>query len=39
MLACFIFNALEAGGTIVWATIKQRHVPLALLGRVSSLTG
>jgi MFS family permease len=37
MLACFVFNALEAAGTIVWATIKQRHVPLALLGRVSSL--
>jgi hypothetical protein len=37
MLACLIFNALEAAGTIVWATIKQRHVPAALLGRVSSL--
>ena len=37
MLACFVFNALEAAGAIVWATIKQRHVPLALLGRVSSL--
>ena len=37
MLACLIFNALEAAGTIVWTTIKQRHVPRALLGRVSSL--
>jgi DHA3 family tetracycline resistance protein-like MFS transporter len=37
MIACLVFNALEAAGTIVWATIKQRHVPLALLGRVSSL--
>jgi len=37
MLACLVFNALEAAGTIVWATIKQRHVPLSLLGRVSSL--
>jgi MFS family permease len=37
MLACLAFNALEAAGTIVWATIKQRHVPGALLGRVSSL--
>jgi DHA3 family tetracycline resistance protein-like MFS transporter len=37
MLACFVFNALEAAGTIVWATIKQRHVPIAMLGRVSSL--
>src|SRR4029079_9786681 len=30
-------NALETAGTIVWATAKQRHVPAALLGRVSSL--
>ena len=37
MLACLLFNALEAAGTIVWATIKQRHVPLGMLGRVSSL--
>src|SRR5437868_8537962 len=37
MVACLVFNALEAAGTIVWATIKQRHVPGALLGRVSSL--
>ena len=37
MLACLIFNALETAGTIVWATIKQRHVPAAMLGRVSSL--
>jgi MFS family permease len=37
MLACLVFNALEAAGTIVWATIKQRHVPGPLLGRVSSL--
>jgi MFS family permease len=37
MVACLAFNALEAAGTIVWATIKQRHVPGAMLGRVSSL--
>jgi DHA3 family tetracycline resistance protein-like MFS transporter len=37
MLACLLFNALEAAGTVVWATIKQRHVPPSLLGRVSSL--
>jgi DHA3 family tetracycline resistance protein-like MFS transporter len=37
MVACLLFNALEAAGTIVWATIKQRHVPLNMLGRVSSL--
>ena len=37
MLASLAFNALETAGTIVWATAKQRHVPPALLGRVSSL--
>ncbi len=37
MLASLLFNALETAGTIVWATIKQRHVPSSLLGRVSSL--
>jgi MFS family permease len=37
MIACLLFNALETVGTIVWATIKQRHVPQSLLGRVSSL--
>jgi DHA3 family tetracycline resistance protein-like MFS transporter len=37
MLACLVFNALEAAGTIVWATLKQRHVPASMLGRVSSL--
>jgi len=36
-VVCLVFNALEAGGTIVWATIKQHHVPANLLGRVSSL--
>jgi MFS family permease len=37
MLACLVFNVLETAGTIVWATLKQTHVPAALLGRVSSL--
>ena len=37
MLASVAFNTLETAGTIVWATAKQRHVPTALLGRVSSL--
>src|SRR6185295_13507566 len=37
MIACLLFNALEAAGTIVWATVKQRHVPGSMLGRVSSL--
>jgi hypothetical protein len=37
MIVCLLFNALETAGTIVWATMKQRHVPPAMLGRVSSL--
>ena len=37
MIACLAFNALETAGTIVWATIKQRHIPASMLGRVSSL--
>jgi MFS family permease len=37
MVACFVFNALEGAGTIVWITTKQRLVPNRLLGRVSSL--
>jgi DHA3 family tetracycline resistance protein-like MFS transporter len=37
MLACLVFNALETAGTIIWTTVKQRHVPSAMLGRVSSL--
>ncbi len=37
MVASLVFNLLETAGTIVWATIKQRLVPGALLGRVSSL--
>jgi hypothetical protein len=37
MLASIAFNGLETAGTIVWATTKQRNVPPALLGRVSSL--
>lgn len=32
----FVFNALETAGTVVWLTTKQRLVPRALLGRVSS---
>jgi DHA3 family tetracycline resistance protein-like MFS transporter len=36
MLASVAFNALEAAGTVVWATTKHRLVPAALLGRVSS---
>jgi MFS family permease len=33
----FLVGALEAAGTVVWATLKQRLVPGQLLGRVSSL--
>jgi MFS family permease len=36
-LASLVINAFEAAGTIAWATTKQRLVPAALLGRVSSL--
>jgi MFS family permease len=34
---CALINGLEAAGTIAWATLKQRLVEPALLGRVSSL--
>ena len=37
VVVCLAFNALETAGTIVWATLKQRHVPASMLGRVSSL--
>jgi hypothetical protein len=32
-----VVNALEAAGTVVWSTLKQRLVPGDLLGRVSSI--
>jgi MFS family permease len=35
--ACVVVNAMEAAGTIAWATAKQRLVPGRLLGRVSSV--
>jgi MFS family permease len=34
--ACFVFNGLEAAGTVWWATLKGLLVPGPLLGRVSS---
>jgi DHA3 family tetracycline resistance protein-like MFS transporter len=37
MLTSVVFNTLETAGTIAWGTAKQRNVPIALLGRVSSL--
>lgn len=36
MVISFLFNGLESAGTVVWLTTKQRLVPRALLGRVSS---
>lgn len=36
MMASFAFNLFETAGTVVWLTTKQRYVPRALLGRVSS---
>ncbi len=36
MVVSFLFGAFEAAGTVVWLTTKQRLVPRALLGRVSS---
>jgi MFS family permease len=37
MAASLLFHGFETAGTIVWLTTKQRLVPPALLGRVSSL--
>ncbi|MGH2826107.1 MAG: MFS transporter [Actinomycetota bacterium] len=37
IIPCIAFNMLESVGTIGWMTLKQRHVPPGLLGRVSSL--
>jgi hypothetical protein len=36
VVAAFLFNAMETAGTVVWATVKHRLVPLSLLGRVAS---
>jgi MFS family permease len=36
LAAALVFNALETAGTVVWATVKHRLVPLNLLGRVAS---
>jgi len=35
--AAFVVNGAEAAGTVVWATLKQRRVANAMLGRVSSI--
>jgi MFS family permease len=36
-VTCAVVNGLETAGIIAWATAKQRLVPAALLGRVSSV--
>ncbi|MFE0463087.1 MFS transporter [Kitasatospora sp. NPDC058965] len=36
-VASAMVNGLETGGLVAWATMKQRLVPGALLGRVSSV--
>jgi len=36
MVVSFLFSAFEAAGAVVWLTTKQRLIPRALLGRVSS---
>ncbi|WNZ11808.1 MFS transporter [Streptomyces sp. 11x1] len=36
-LTCAVVNGLETAGIVAWATAKQRLVPAALLGRVSSV--
>jgi MFS family permease len=36
-VAAFALNVLEAAGAVVWSTMKQRNVPIDLLGRVSSI--
>jgi MFS family permease len=37
MAVCFLFNAFESAGLIVWMTTKQILVPPRLMGRVSSI--
>jgi hypothetical protein len=37
MAVCFVFNAFESAGLIVWMTTKQILVPPRLMGRVSSV--
>ena len=37
VLASVVVNGAEAIGAVVWVTLKQRRVPIAMLGRVSSI--
>jgi hypothetical protein len=36
-LLAVVINGFEAAGAVAWATLKQRHVPREMLGRVSSI--
>jgi hypothetical protein len=37
VVAALVINGAEAIGAVVWVTTKQRRVPRAMLGRVSSV--
>jgi len=37
VMAALVINGAEAVGAVVWVTTKQRRVPRAMLGRVSSV--
>jgi len=37
VLAAVVVNGAEAVGAVVWVTLKQRQVPMAFMGRVSSI--
>jgi MFS family permease len=37
VLSAFVMSGAEAIGAVVWVTLKQRRVPNAMLGRVSSI--
>jgi MFS family permease len=37
VVAALVINGAEAVGAVVWVTTKQRRVPRAMLGRVSSI--
>ena len=37
VVSAFVINGAEAVGAVVWSTLKQRRVPNAMLGRVSSI--
>ena len=37
VVAALVVNGAEAVGAVVWVTLKQRQVPMPLMGRVSSI--